>query len=315
MKSYNCFYSALFEVLEQYFFEKTHLLINNRWQFFYKKSDTYTDDRRILGEWPLLFDDWHLKQLYERVGINIIFKKCMVNSINSFLNETKKVPVIMFVNKMNILTNLSAQLENKCVTTIIVNEANNEVIHCQVFEKDLDTIENIDVDILYYAWLAASDYECFNKCNILIEYLERGNLVDIEEFAKLCMKSSLINFMTLNNKGNIYPGIAGMRLFSKDIFRWERDFFKRLIDCSMYIDIIIRQRTLFVETLKEIHIGSEKVILEKALVLIRKWKNMKMIFYIVGTRRQKGAIRQIYEMVIELINLESDLINLMINNL
>lgn len=315
MKSYNCFYSALYEVLEQYFFEKTHLLINNRWQFFYKKSDVYTDDTRIIGEWPMLYHEWHLNKLYEKIGINIIFTNCLDSSINFFWERVKMVPVIIFVNKMNILTNSSSQLTHKCVSTVIVRKIKDRIICCQTFDNELNAFEQIDIEVLYHAWVAASDYEQLNQCNISIEYIEENNKFEVEEFAKVCMKSSLIDYFTLNNTENIFLGAEGMKMFSEDIFRWDKDIFKRFVDCSMYIDILIKQRMFFVKTLNGLNIKNKKLILEKINMLMGSWKNLKMLFYIAGMRRQRGVVTQLYKIVNELIDLDFDVAYNMIESI
>lgn len=58
----------------------------------------------------------------------------------------------------------------------------------------------------------------------------------------------------------------------------------------MYMDILIKQRILYIETLKKLDIKNRVMILEKLTVLIEKWKNVKMLFYIIGMRKQGGAI-------------------------
>lgn len=303
MKSYNCFYSALFEVLEEYFGEKTHLLINNRWQFFLRKDSVYTDDKRMIGEWPMLYDRQHLYKLYEKIGISIIITNCLDNSINTFL-KNQKSSVMMFVNKINLLHNTSLKLEHKCVSTVIVKKRMDQFVYCQTFDNELEPFKKIGVEVLYHAWKAASDYERLNQCHICIEYVKGNRKCNIEEFAKICMKYSLIHYLTQNNVENIYLGNAAMKMFLEEIAEWKKDNFKELIDCSMYMDILIKQRILFAETLKKLVIKNKVMILEKLSVLIEKWKNVKMLFYIIGMRRQRGAMNQLYYMFHELIDLE-----------
>ncbi len=314
MKSYNCFYSALFEVLEDYFGEKTHFLINNRWQFFLRKDSVYTDDKRMIGEWPMLYDRQHLYKLYEKMGISIIFTNCLDNSINTFL-KNEKSSVMMFANKMNILHNTSLKLEHKCVSTVIVKKRMDEFVYCQTFDNELEPLKKIGVEVLYQAWKAASDYERLNQCHICIEYVKGDRKYDIEEFARTCMKSSLIHYLSLNNVENIYLGNAAMMMFLEEIEKWKKDDYKKIIDCSMYMDILIKQRILFIETLKKLDIKNRVMILEKLTVLIEKWKNVKMLFYIIGMRKQGGAMKQISNMFHELIGLELEVTFKLLENI
>lgn len=197
---------------------------------------------------------------------------------------------MMFANKMNILHNTSLKLEHKCVSTVIVKKRMDEFVYCQTFDNELEPLKKIGVEVLYQAWKAASDYERLNQCHICIEYVKGDRKYDIEEFARTCMKSSLMHYLSLNNVENIYLGNAAMMMFLEEIEKWKKDDFKKIIDCCMYMDILIKQRILYIETLKKLDIKNRVMILEKLTVLIEKWKNVKMLFYIIGMRKQGGAI-------------------------
>lgn len=317
MKSYNCFYSALYDIIEKYYGNKTQLIINNRWQFFYRQSENYSDDKRMIGEWPMLYDESHLQALQEKLGIKILITKNLNCSQKAFLQIEKSKPKMLFVNKINLLFDSSLRQEHKCVSTIIIQNIRDKTFYCHTYDKELSPFQQIDINVLYSAWIEASDYKHLNGCDISIKIFEKCKLQNLDKFAIECMKYSLTNYMESSGDESIYVGRTGMKKFSEEILNWDNDIdvYRKFIDCSMYIDILIKQRLCFISTLKNIMINNKRIILENLYLLIEKWNKLKILFFIIGIRKQRGAIKQLSQSVNELEKLEVSLASKMLDNI
>jgi hypothetical protein len=302
LKSYNCFYSALFNILEPQFHEDTNLLINNRWQFFYNQSGYYTDDKRMIGELPMLYDEVHLEALREKIGIQVSFIKNNNNFIESSIQTGNSK--MLFINKMDLMANLTFSSTRRCVTTIIAEKINDRVFHCHTFDKDLDPIQQIDAETLYHSWMFASDYDQLNGCNINIEFPSSHNQSDLHDFIKECMRRSLNSYISPSNTENISYGRDGIKKFSNDILNWDNNDFQKLIDCAMYMDILVKQRMFFISTLNELTMQNKDSIFKDLDTLIESWTRLKMLLFIVGTRKQNGTRQQLSKIISELGELE-----------
>ncbi|MCL2050352.1 MAG: hypothetical protein FWG91_01275 [Lachnospiraceae bacterium] len=314
LKSYNCFHSALGNILEQYCFNKTHLLINNRWQFFYRSACEYSYDKRMLGEWPLLYDEKHLGHLREEIGINISFEKVADSSMKYFLERVKAKPTILFVNKFLLMDKPSVVSGKRCVSTIIVKSVNENIFHCDTFDRDFNLSLAVSADKIYHTWLNASELEQLNRCNVEVRVSKKRSKPDIEAFAKDLIKSSLKEYLAENHDGDIYYGLAGIKKFSNDILNWDKNDFEKFIDCAMYIDILIQQRILFTSALKELSLR-KNTILDDANLLMENWNNLKILLFIVGMRKQSGAIDQLSVIIQKISDLEFNLVIKMLESI
>lgn len=310
MKSYNCFYSALFDILEPLYHENTHLLLNNRWQFFYSINNDYTDDKRMIGEWPMLYDELHLKALKENFGINILFKKEKNSSLESFLRIGESASVLMFVNKY-ILKHL--QPTSRCTSTIIAKRLNDSIYHCKTFDNDMDTFQKVDAEILYHSWMYASDFDHLNQCIISIEFLQDDAKPNLCEFAEEYIRYNLIDYLTSRKVGNIFFGNLGIKRFSNDILNWNKEDFQKFFDCSIYMDILIKQRMYFISTYRVLLMDYNiYTIIEKVQLLIEKWNKLKMLMFVIWMRKKSGDVRKLAESISELGNIEYDVISKML---
>lgn len=284
----------------------SNFLINNRWQFFYRQSDDYSDDKRIIGELPMLYDDKHLKYMQEKIGIQVSFIKRSISSIESFEHGITANPTMLFINKMDFMTRPFNQMR-RCVSTIIANRLKENLFCCHTFDQDLDSIQLIDAKTLYHSWVCASDYEQLNQCNISItfplDYIAELSLIN---FSKDCMKTSLSSYLSKNNTESVFYGCDGMKKFSDDILNWNAEDFQKLVDCAMYIDVFVKQRIFFICTLKELSIKNKDSIFKKLDTLMEDWNKLKMYIYIIGMRKQSDVRKRLSNWVSKLSNLEFD---------
>lgn len=269
----------------------------------------------MIGEWPMLYDELHLEALQKNMGIKISFVKNSNNSVDSFMQIAEVNPAMLFINKLNLMPNSALYPTRKCVSTIIAEKVSNGLFYCHTFDKDLEPYQQINVEVLYNAWVCASDYDQLNQCNISIEFPHKRNQSNIFEFSKKCMKSSLTNYITPNSDGNIYLGHVGIKKFSDDILSWGKKDFHIFIDCAMYIDILVKQRICFISTLKELSIHNKEPMIEILNLLIEHWNKLKMLLFIVGIRKQSGAIHQLSENIAELRDLEVTVVSQLIETL
>jgi hypothetical protein len=298
MKSYNCFYSALFDVLEPSYQKNTSLLINNRWQFFYNTNKNYSDDRRILGEYPLLFDSFHLEQLYDiyNIQIQLIKVKNGFNELSEYIQRDGHV--IVFANK-HVLSGLyKTSQEGRCVTTIKIDNFKRNNINYSVFDSNMPTLKN-DISIIKNAWTDASDYPFLNKSIIKISI---GEIKNCDEAAKVffwnSLKNSIKNYMNGLTEKQIINGYKGLNAFASALCDWDQITPQKLIDCSMYIEFIIKQResirTVLEYVCSQPHYNKK---INSVNSVIELWKKVKMFFFIVGKREQYESIKFISDQV------------------
>lgn len=298
MKSYNCFYSALFNILEPQFQEDTNLLINNRWQFFYNPSIEYSDDMRIVGEHPLPFDITHIERLRTAYNINIQMIKVKGGLDELLENIQKNSYVIVFANKY-LLNGLYKTLpEKRCVTTIKIDSLQQDMIHYSVFDNNM-SVSKIDISLLEKAWLNASDYSILNESIIKVSVNDTLNSF---ETADTFFWQNLLNSTKyyLNNViiDNVFYGHKGLEIFATAICDWELLSCQKLIDCSMYIEFIIKQRESIQAALESVcpqqHLTK---IMSTVGSIIEIWKKVKMFFFIVGKREQFESIKYISDQI------------------
>lgn len=135
LNSYNCFHSVLFDVLNTFFGEKSFLLINNRWQFFYNAFfQKYSDDHRVLGEHPLLYDKVHLNMLALELNINVKVHK-LPGSVEQLREYVVRDGYAIIFADMYILNKSIIKKRGKCVTTIVITEINDLLVRFITYDS------------------------------------------------------------------------------------------------------------------------------------------------------------------------------------
>ena len=311
LNSYNCFYSALYDILEPHFTINTHLLINNRWQFFFNPKSDYTDDLRPVGELPLLYDEKHLDLLKDILNIDVRIVKKNKASLDDFLQIVDVVPVIIFVNKIHLIACNSIRLR-RCVSTIMVKGKGENGFICKAYDKDLISHQNIKPDTLYNDWIFASEREQLNGCYIKIIIDAFPKERDIVEFARICMLYSLTDYINsadyLDTSERTFLGLSGLIAFAKKLTDRVTFDSQKLIDCSMYLDIVIRQRKCFALSLKKMpNVKHTKILIELNEV-IERWENIRMLLFIIGNRKQEKSLIQIHSIINKMISDEMEIV-------
>jgi hypothetical protein len=268
----------------------------------------------MIGELPMLYDEQHLGVLREKTGIKVSFIKKLDSSAETFgqiINENLRM---LFVNKMTFMVSTSNPMR-KCVSTIIAEKLNDDIYRCHTFDKDLEPIQQTDIETLYNSWMCASDYEQLNQCIISVETPAGHTNLNSQDVSKECMRTSLASYMHTKNKENISYGYDGIKKFSDDILSWDNNDFQKLIDSAMYMDILVKQRVFFILSLKKLSIQNKDSILEVLDTLIENWNRLKMLLFIVGTRKQNGARQQLSKIISELGDFEYNAVSNMMEAL
>lgn len=309
--SYNCFYSAIFDILKPKFEKNTHLLINNRWQFFFNPKLDYTDDLRPIGEHPILYDEKHFSMLKDALGIDIRLMRIKKSSLDDFKQVINQQPVIIFANKIYFVPNITIGLR-RCVSTIMVKGNREENIICKTYDNDLVTLQNIKIDELYNSWKFASDLEQLNEGYIKILFDTSPTETDIINFARKCMRDSLEDYINsvgfFNTSEKIFIGVEGIIEFATQLTDGVGFNSQMLIDCSMYLDIVIRQRKQFALSLESVINRQEREIIVNINDIIEQWQNVKILLFIIGTRKQENSLAQIRPIMNKLILDEIELV-------
>ena len=294
--SYNCFHSALYDILSPHYKNNTNFLINNRWQFFYSPKTQYTDDLRIVGEWPMLFDKYYLNLLSDLTGIKVAIVKEEKSTFEDFLSICNAVPSVFFVNKVN-LHSKSISVKRNCVTTIIIEDIKDNFFVCRTYDKDLYALQNIEKSVLYFDWLNASDYSQINGSKIQIEIPKSIKKEAALELCQSCIKNSLKQHLNSSKCKNVFVGIDAINRFSEDIVKWKSLGAQRLIDSSMYLDSAIVQREKFIICLNDfLHVSCTEM-LDKLREICDNWKKLKMILFIIGKREQFDSLIFVQELM------------------
>lgn len=299
----------MFDVLGLSLGEKVHLLINNRWQFFYNKSlQNYSDDHRMLGEYPLPFDEAHLYGLAVELGIkvNIINVSCNMSNLKEYI--TRDGYVVIFAN-MYMLINNSSVKSKKCVTTILINEINDLYVKFNFYDNQIKH-NIIDIKKIEQAWENASEYPFLNQSVVLISYDKVPTDNAIIHFFFKCIRNSIDTYMSLNQNNSFLQGIRGLCEFAGDIKELVLVDREILVDCAMHMELAIRQRECLLETIKKLNFSMDYSDLEKEITqIIDKWKNIRMFIYIVAQRKQFESLKFIGNQLYKLAEDEEVLLN------
>lgn len=295
-------------MIEQFCPGTSKLLINNRWQFFYKQNDSYSDDFRFVGEYPLLYDKTHLALLRENVGINVFFSNMDDGISESIIDKIGTNEKILFVNKADIIKDQLLLKKRNCVTTVIAKRANHKWFFIKTFDDDLDADIMVEKEILYRSWLCASEHVQLNSCNVNIQFLKTVDMSDGYCFAKNIAVKSLSDYLASKQEGEYIFGNLGLKLFAHDVSNWENVSHKRIVDCSLYLDAIVKQRIVFASVLPQILRSSSMRIVREINKNIADWNKIKMSFFIVGMRKQSGAMNQLSARINALADQENKLV-------
>lgn len=293
MDSYNCFYSALYYMLEQCCPGASKLLINNRWQFFYSQTDKYSDDFRFVGEFPLLYDKAHLALLKEQVGVNVSFSNMDNENSANFFHRLGTKNEILFVNKAYIIAEQLLLKKRNCVTTVIAKRVNHRCSILKTFDDDLDSDILVDNEKLYHSWRCASEYAQLNTCNINIQVLKSIDMSSAYYFAKSIAIKSLLDYLAVKQDGKYFFGNYGLKLFAHDVLNWENMSYKRMVDCSLYLNTIVKQRIFFASMLTSVLENSSMQVVGEINKNFEDWNKLKKLFFVVGMRKQSGAAKQL----------------------
>lgn len=300
MKSYNCFYSALFDVLSLSLDKKAHLLINNRWQFFYNKLfQYYSDDHRILGEYPLLYDESHLHVLDVELGIKIKFLNlsCGLKELKKYI--AKDGYVVIFANLYMLMDTISSKSKT-CVTTILLNEINDLYVKFISYDKQIGS-KVINLKKVDQAWKNASEFPFLNQCVVLISYEKVPTDDVILRFFFKCIQNSVDIYMRPIQNNSFLQGTSALREYAKDIGKLFFANREILIDCAMYMELAIRQRECLLEAMRIMDFSMDCTALEEGIEqIINKWRSVKMYIYIVGERKQYTSLKFVQKQLYKL---------------
>lgn len=296
-------------MLEQFCPGISKPLINNRWQFFYKQNDSYSDDFRFVGEFPLLYDKTHLALLRENVGVNVFFSNIDDRNSEIFIDKLGTNEKILFVNKADIITDQLLLKKRNCVTTVIAKRVNHRCFILKTFDDDLAANILVEKETLYRSWLYASEHIQLNACNVNIQFLKSVDMSDGYCFAKYIAVKSLLDYLAAKQEGEYFFGNLGLKLFAHDVLNWENMSHKRIVDCSLYMDAIVKQRIVFASMLTKILKSASSQVVREINKNIEDWNKLKMLFFVVGMRKQSGATNQLSASVNTLADQENKLVS------
>lgn len=296
-------------MLEQFCPGISKMLINNRWQFFYKQSDDYSDDFRFVGEFPLLYDKTHLALLKEKVGVNVVFSNMNDGNLGNFINELGTKKKILFINKADIIADQLFLKKRNCVTTVIAKRIDHQSFILKTFDDDLATDILVETKKLYHSWRCASEHILLNACNVNIELLKSIDLSDVYGFAKDIAAKSLLDYLVTKQHGKYFFGNFGLKLFARDVLNWGNVSHERIVDCSLYMNAIVKQRSFFASMLMKILKSASTQVVKEINKNIENWNKLKMLFFVVGMRKQSGATNQLSVCANALADQENKLVN------
>lgn len=284
-------------------------LLNNRWQFFYKKTEWYSDDFRFIGEHPLPFDKMHLSLLKKIMGIDIAISNSQSEHFNFLMDKFFSNEKIMFINKFDVINDNLPLKKRNCVSTVVVKNINCQEFVLKTFDEDMPSNINIKHNKLYKMWQNASEHTQLNSCEVKINFSNSLNLFDARRFAKTCLIKSIREYIDGDLNSGYCFGNFGLRQFAKDIVNWNPESYGRFIDCSLYLNAVVKQRIVVSAVLQSILGDIFPRIISNINENIDEWNKLKMNLYIVGMRRQTGNISQLAEIINKLAKQELALIN------
>lgn len=306
LNSYNCFHSALFDMLSSSFGEDGHLLINNRWQFFYNKCLVhYSDDNRILGEYQLLFDSEHLNRLAMELGIKVNIS----NSINNMSELKEKIHkegyAVVFAN-LCLLSDNAQTKDRKCVTTVLIDEIDENYVSINLYDTKIGK-KIIEKCTFETAWRDASEYNNLNKCVVEILYDRIPTHNEMESFFVENICDSINSYINFDGEQNFLQGYMGLRELAKDIKEERFADAKILEDSAMYMSSVIKQRECFLDALRKVNKIQENY--ERNIIaVINLWKNIRMFIYVTSQRKQFDSLKFISNNIYQLAETEKKLL-------
>ena len=300
--SYNCFYSALAFFLGQYDQGYSPLIINNRWQLFFKEGEDYSDDRRFIGEHPLPYDSRHLYELRKLLGIEVEIRKAIrgMADIDACLREDKRA--FLFVNRF-CYDNKPHARDEKCVTTICLQDRKGDQFFYRNFDLNLEGNRWVSREDLVYSWEQASEFEILNRAHIRMQ-ADRQAISP----ARVCsafirmMKDSLYHYLQGDHSEGYSYGNQAFNLFIRNIGEWNSKDYQRFVDCSMYMNIILRQRQFIQKALRQFSLqtGISGFREQELAHMIDLWDRLKTVLFLMGMRKQTEAVSGLREQIREI---------------
>lgn len=308
MNSYNCFYSALYELLEPYYLDKTSLLIHNRWQFFYKNSLTYSDDRRFVGESPMLYDEYHCDSLYRHLNIAVDIRPGETPGKICELLGTQG-SVLIFADKCRLLSPKISAERGRCVTTVKLILQKAGLYFYELYDSDMTVGHYSPLDDIIYAWENASEYEFLNRCIITVR-LDRKAPQDaaIDAVVKNNLFHSITDYLQGGGGENGYVfGRKALNIMADDLENWENTKF---IDGAMYIQTVKEQRKCFMPIVRQyLHTTYRESLCRRLSGIVDQWDKLKLMLYLVEKRQQKQAVHHIKRLILDIAKTESEFLS------
>lgn len=299
MKSYNCFYSALYELLEPYYRNLTPLLLHNRWQFFYKPGTNYSDDKRFVGEHPMLFDQFHIESLRRDLKITIR----MQTNADGFQKVRDTISAqgfaLIFANKCCFHPPPAAAGRGRCVTTVKIRSAHKGVI-CDLYDPDVQPSRLLPMDDVIPAWENASDYPFLNRC--MIDVNVKDGVQDEAAVRSLVYRNiarSAADYLYGGgmNNGCFYGGRA-LYMMADDIVNWD---YEKFSNGAMYIQSVKKQRSCFMQLITGGFNHTHNAALQSRLAgIVDMWDKLRILLYLVAKRRQLNAVQHVRELIKEI---------------
>lgn len=304
MKSYNCFYSALFELLEPYYYSTTPLLLNNRWQFFYKLGSKYSDDKRFVGEYPMLYDQHHIDSLKEHLHITVNIEPNVDSHQRIQEMVTTQGFALIFANKCCFFNPPTMTERCRCVTTVKVKASNGSWV-CDLYDPDIRTSCILSLADIIYAWENASEYPFLNRCIIEVNANEViTNKAAVLELIVDNMTKSAITYLYAQEKDNgVIYGRQALYVMADDIGNWD---YNRFIDGAMYIQSVNAQRKSFMQIIKNIDYAKSPSLINRLTAIIEMWNSLQMTLYLVAKRQQLNAFQHIRKLILDIAQEETD---------
>lgn len=301
LQSYNCFYSAICSDLEKYYGEDTQLIVNNRWQLFYKDGENYSDDYRFIGEHSMLYDEEHLLVLKKLAGIKIyiIQTQGQISEINNKLQ--KDGYVFIFANRF-CYDNREHPSGARCVTTLCLDNYKNDMYHYLAYDSDIYGDKWVDREFLLRSWRYASEFAHLNSAYIKIELdSQKLSYDDIRLIYIKSMLDSLHSYLNGFTVNQYTYGNQSLNVFANEIEKWNGKQYEKFVDCSMYINIILRQRQFLLKSLRHFIRDDIFYIKEKEfLAIIKLWDRLKYVIFLMGMRRQTDTVSFLIDQIKEI---------------
>ena len=326
--SYNCFNSCIGTVLRKWYEWGINPVLHLKWQFFYKPAFQYNDDDRFIGEYPAIFDESTLSRINDILSVKINYKRNNVTDISCFERDISVVgaAVILadkyYFQKASGISNPAHLQTTVMLMNICENKQKVSFMNPNQFGDGIipafGWIDSKDLVMSCLSEFAGSISNSlrFEFTQIPSAYMDKAACMNVIDVWKVAdgIRKAIEDYCIGRNDFGVWHGIAALQQFGDDVQNWalkkgqyfdlsDKNIYQRLIDCSRYLIFVKRQRMLFFDALRELaDTGLQKDLpLSEWVVdsdkLLKAWGDLRLLLYLSGVRCQIGAIKNIYNLV------------------